>query len=72
MKVKHIVLLILILLVVIVLVQNTDVVTFNILIWKVSMSRSIFLAVNVLIGIAIGMSLKIKSGSNQEERRKSN
>ena len=72
MKAKHFVLLILTLLVVIVLVQNTDVVNFNILIWRVSMSISIFMAVNVLIGIAIGMSLKFISRSKQNEKRKSN
>ena len=72
MKVKHIVLLILILLVVIVLGQNTDIINFNILIWKVSMSRSILLAVNVLIGIAIGVSLKVRYRSNPEEKKKSN
>ncbi len=65
MKPKHIISLVLILLVVIVLVQNTEIVDFHILFWKVSMSRSIFLAVNVLVGIAIGFSLRrrTKKGS---------
>ena len=71
-KAKHFVLLMWTLLVVIVLVENTDIVNFNILIWKVSMSISIFLAVNVLIGIAIGMSIKFISRSNQKENWKSN
>lgn len=47
-------------LVVIVLVQNTQIVDFQILFWKVSMSRSIFLAVNVLIGVALGLTLRFK------------
>ncbi len=61
MKVKQIFVLVLILAVVIVLAQNTEVVDFQIFVWKVSMSRSIFLAVNVLVGIAIGLSLKMRS-----------
>jgi uncharacterized integral membrane protein len=61
MKVKHVISLILILLVVIVLAQNTEVVDFNILAWKISMSRSIFLAVNVCIGIVVGLTLRFRS-----------
>jgi uncharacterized integral membrane protein len=59
-KPKYIISLVLILLVVIVLVQNTQIVDFQILFWKVSMSRSIFLAVNVLVGVALGISLRLK------------
>ena len=69
MRPKYIVLLVLILLVVIVLAQNTDVVTFDVLIWKFSTSRSIFLAVNILIGVAIGLSLRIRSRKNHKEKR---
>ena len=60
MKPKYIVSLVLILLVVILLVQNTQVVDFKILFWKVSMSRSIFMAVNLLIGVALGLTLGLK------------
>ena len=61
MKIKYIITLVLLLLVIIVTAQNTEIVDFQILFWKVSVSRSIFLAVSVLIGIGIGISLRIRS-----------
>ena len=60
MKAKQIVLLVLVLAVVVILVQNTEVVDFQIFFWKIAVSRSVFLAVNVFVGIAIGYFLKGK------------
>lgn len=53
-KPKSIVILVLIILLLIILVQNTHVVTFNILFWDISMSQFLLIGFSVIIGIIIG------------------
>ncbi len=57
MKPKTIVLLVLAGLFLIILVQNTQVVTLQLLFWKVEMSRIIFIPLVMLIGLGIGFVL---------------
>ena len=54
MKAKLIVVLILIALFIVLLIQNTEIVTFRIFFWKVSMSQVILLPLALLIGFAVG------------------
>lgn len=55
MKAKTIIILVLILLLLIILIQNTQVVTFSLLFWKISMSRIVLLVVTILLGFIIGL-----------------
>ncbi len=54
MKPKTIVLLVILALILIVFIQNTEVVAFPILFWKISMPRIIFLLVMTAVGFIIG------------------
>jgi len=54
-KPKTIAIIVLILLFLIILLQNTQVVTLQILFWKVSMSRIIFIPLVMLMGFLIGI-----------------
>ncbi len=54
MKPKTIIILILIILFIIVLIQNTEVVSFQIYFWKISMSRIIIYPAILLLGFVIG------------------
>ena len=60
-KPKIIVLIITALLLVIILLQNTQVVTLQVLFWKVSMSRIIFIPLVMMIGFFIGVFVRRKS-----------
>lgn len=51
---KRIVFLILVALVLIFVIQNTQVVEFQFLAWKISMSRALLLLVTFVIGIIVG------------------
>ena len=55
MKPKTIIIFILILLLLIILIQNTQVVTFHLLFWKISMSRIVLLVVTICLGFVIGI-----------------
>ena len=65
MKLKGIIITVVIVLVGIVLIQNTDVVGFNLLFWEFQMSRIILfpslLSVGIVIGIIIGFIMNKKS-----------
>jgi uncharacterized integral membrane protein len=54
MKPKAIIIGVLILLALIILIQNTEVVMFNLLFWKIGMSRIIMLFLSLLVGFVIG------------------
>jgi len=54
MKPKTIIILILIVLAVIVFIQNTEIVTLQLLFWKISMSRVIFMAFLLIVGFGLG------------------
>jgi uncharacterized integral membrane protein len=58
MKPKAIIIAVAVLLLLIILIQNTEVVTFNILFWKVGMSRIIFLFLALLAGFIIGFAIR--------------
>jgi len=60
-KPKTIVLLILCLLFIIILLQNTEVVSFQILFWKLTMSRIILLPLVLLAGLIAGFIIGRKS-----------
>lgn len=54
MKLKTIIILVLIALFVVIAIQNTQAVTIQILFWKISMSRIIFIPLLILLGFVIG------------------
>lgn len=54
MNLKMIVILILIILSLIVVVQNTEIVTLQLLFWTISMSRIIFIPFLLLVGFVLG------------------
>jgi uncharacterized integral membrane protein len=54
MKLKTIIILILVVLFVVIAIQNTQAVTIQILFWKISMSRIIFIPLLMLLGFVIG------------------
>lgn len=54
MKAKTIIILILIALFVIVLIQNTQVITLQFFLWKISMSRIILISLLMVVGFIIG------------------
>jgi len=54
MKLKTIIILVLVALFVVIAVQNTQAVTIQILFWKISMSRIIFIPLLMLLGFVIG------------------
>jgi uncharacterized integral membrane protein len=66
MKPKTVIILIIFVLFLIVLLQNTQVVILRFLFWEISMSRIIFLAVSLLIGIVIGY---VAAGIGGRERK---
>jgi len=51
---KTIIILVLIVLAAIVLIQNTEIVTLQLLFWKISMSRIIFMAFLLIVGFGLG------------------
>jgi uncharacterized integral membrane protein len=54
MKLKTIIILILVALFVVIIIQNTQAVTIQILFWRISMSRIIFIPLLMLLGFVIG------------------
>ena len=60
MKPKHIIILILAVLALIFVLQNSEVVTINLFIWTIAMSRIIMIASLLLIGFLIGFLLARK------------
>jgi uncharacterized integral membrane protein len=54
MKPKTIIILILIVLALIVFIQNTEIVNLQLLFWKISMSRIIFMAFLLIVGFGLG------------------
>jgi len=60
MKPKHIIILILAVLALIFVLQNSEVVTINLFIWTIAMSRIILIASLLLIGFLIGFLLARK------------
>jgi len=54
MKLKTIVILVLVVLFIVIAIQNTQAVTIQILFWKMSMSRIIFIPLLMLLGFVIG------------------
>jgi len=54
MKPKTIIILILVVLAVIVVLQNSEMVTLQLLFWKISMSRIIFISFLLLMGFILG------------------
>lgn len=73
MKPKAIIILILFVPVIIVLLQNTQVVTLQLLFWKVQMSRVIFIPVIFAIGLIVGFVLcKIRSRSKLKRKESQN
>ena len=55
MKAKTIIILVLFLLLLIILIQNTQVVTFHLLFWKIGMSRIVLLVLSILLGFVVGL-----------------
>jgi len=68
MKPKIIVLLVIIALSLVVIIQNTQVVTYRLFIWKISISQIILLPFAVLTGFAIGF-IVAKLTENRREKR---
>jgi uncharacterized integral membrane protein len=67
MKAKTIIIVVLIALFVIILLQNTEVVTFQLLFWKIGMSRIILLFFMLLIGFISGyITARITRKKNKE------
>jgi putative membrane protein len=60
MKIKTIVVIVLFILSIIVLLQNTEVVTYSFLFWKISMSRIIWLILILLVGFVNGYIVAIQ------------
>lgn len=54
MKAKTVTILILIGLFLIILLQNTEIITFQLLFWEITMSRSLLILVIVIIGFVLG------------------
>jgi len=54
MKAKTVIVLILIGLFLVILLQNTEIVTFQLLFWEITMSRSLLMLVIVIIGFVLG------------------
>jgi uncharacterized integral membrane protein len=54
MKAKTIIVVVLILLALIILVQNTQVVEFGLLFWKIGMSKILMLFIALLVGFLVG------------------
>ena len=55
MNVKNILLIVLVILALIIIFQNTEVVTFHLLIWQISMSRIVMLSFLLLMGFILGI-----------------
>jgi len=58
MKPKTILSLIVILISLIILIQNTEVVTFSILFWKLTMSKIVLLVITIILGFLIGFLIR--------------
>jgi len=55
MNVKNILLIVLVILALIIIFQNTEVVTFHLLIWQISMSSIVMLSFLLLVGFILGI-----------------
>jgi uncharacterized integral membrane protein len=58
MKAKTIIILVLILLALIILIQNTQVVEFGLLFWKIAMSKILMLFIALVVGFLVGFLLR--------------
>ncbi len=54
MKAKTIIVLVIAVLLVIIIIQNTQVVTFQLFFWRITISRIILLALTLVVGFALG------------------
>ena len=54
MSVKGVVILVLVVLCLVVFFQNTEVVTFKIFFWELTMSRIVLLLITLIVGVVIG------------------
>ena len=70
MSVKGVVILVLVVLCLVVFFQNTEVVTFKIFFWELTMSRIVLLLITLIVGIVIGYVLTtvLRGKSDREER----
>lgn len=68
MKVKTIISLILIGLFLVILLQNTQVVTFQLLLWEITMSRILLILVILIIGVLLGYTLGKRSSHGNRGR----
>lgn len=68
---KMIVVFVLIVLFVVITVQNTEVVSFTLLFWQITMSRIVWLLITFVVGVAAGYILSMircrSSNSSEEE-----
>jgi uncharacterized integral membrane protein len=58
MKTQHIIIIILAVLALIIALQNTEVVTFSLFFWTISMSRILMMACFLLVGVFVGLLIK--------------
>jgi uncharacterized integral membrane protein len=65
MKPKTIIILVFIALLVVVLIQNTQIVTFSLLFWRVSVSEMILVPLVLLIGFVLGFLVAKKGPSHK-------
>ena len=68
MKPKIIILLVIIALALVIIIQNTQVVTYRLFIWKISISQIILLPFAVLTGFVIGFIVAKLTESRREKR----
>jgi len=68
MKAKTIIILILIGLFLVILLQNTQVVTFQLLLWEITMSRILLILVILIIGVLLGYTLGKRSSHGNRGR----
>ena len=68
MSAKSIVVLIVACLLLIVILQNTQVVTFQLFFWKVGMSRIILLALTLVVGFALGYTVAEFGGRKHQSK----
>jgi len=67
MNAKIVIILVLIILFSVILIQNTEIVTFHLLFWKIGMSRIIMISFMLLVGFVIGF-IVAKLSKHKTER----
>jgi uncharacterized integral membrane protein len=70
MKTKVIILLIIVFLFTIFVSQNTEVITINVLLWTVNMSRIVLISLTLLFGVLIGFIIASMASSSQKKKQK--